>query len=597
MKNVIATKLLTPFVASLLVSSLLIGCSKDENKNTELVTYKDLQLEVFTDVALTAQQNEILAKVNAEQPIEFSLISNALIEEHAASFQNKQERQKNREGVTTTDVKDTSFYASVVQNSLDLHVRGVINLDGKLEDTKVEVEKMLVNVSGKELFYNIAANSPLDVYLNNRMQCYSGTVFMQFQWRAGRRNQFVDKNPVVIYEFGHILPGYMIKTDEGYALLGIETTVGGKAVKNYGQVKKLNLPMRIVDAEIFALIEIFKSKVRNGDSLLTSALEQTAKKYGIPLNDLEARVSENAGLTLDGRSTDKNNIFLNSDFMMFGNINSAPQGDVARSYNDTLYGPGDAVLAQPRLAQGENVDNLTDGAGPTLGESQITQQVLDSPIQGQNIDSLGVLDNRGSGWEVRSDKKGEITFGNRTSLLIRGETAKDGYTNFNIISGKDVPAFSKKLRDVMHSLNIAALEQQRCLKDQNCAFVAASNCKEAGCLEFANAVATMGRSQGNAEKYLESMFSDIRMTTAKCKVRADDTHALLENLRFLGEELMFSASARRIYSMDCLNDDKEIKVNIEGGSFGLSSMGPLAIGKAKRNGFTADIVEVYLNIF
>src|SRR5690606_27566883 len=74
-----------------------------------------------------------------------------------------------------------------------------INIDADLNTIKVQSEEFLKEMrGGEELMYNKAATSAYDLLSQNKMQCYSGTVYHTFQYRSGLRKQYVNKNPVVI---------------------------------------------------------------------------------------------------------------------------------------------------------------------------------------------------------------------------------------------------------------------------------------------------------------------------------------------------------------------------------------------------------------
>lgn len=124
----------------------------------------------------------------------------------------------------------------------------------KFATLKITLEAPAANY-GKSWIYNKEANSPFDVMFRQRMQCYSGTVIHTLAWRLGGKDYYQKQNPVVIYESGHILTGYMVPNKSGkFEMFGIETTVEGKAIKKYGLTEKLNQPIRIIDGDFFFIV-------------------------------------------------------------------------------------------------------------------------------------------------------------------------------------------------------------------------------------------------------------------------------------------------------------------------------------------------------
>lgn len=318
MKNVTMYKVLTP----LLALSLLVGCNDSKNEIPEDVTYRGFKLDTG-DAQLSGLQQEILTKVNNEEPIPFMNINVAMMDEHGKIYVT---RNSQRQDVALSiDDRNDQINSAIpsLKSILNMDDSKIINIDDDFHNIKVQSEAALKEKhAGANLIYNKSATSPLDLIDLNKMQCYSGTVFQTMVYRSGLRKQYVNKNPVVIYTAGHILPGYIA----GGELFGVETTAAGRAKVRYGLVSKLNSPMRIIDAEIFALSEIFKNQLKNPQDFLLNALKQTAEKYQIPLDRLEALVAQDhsAG-TVSAKS-----LMTNSDMMSFGQSNVAA-GDIVRS--------------------------------------------------------------------------------------------------------------------------------------------------------------------------------------------------------------------------------------------------------------------------
>lgn len=330
MKNVTLYKVLTPMLAL----SLLVGCNDSKNEISEDVVYKGFRLDL-DESGLSQEQKDIAAKVNAEQAIPFTEITNAFVIEHGNIYY---QRIQNAGGLSLEGVSSSNGSVDLESNNenpskgfadamfavmkLNFDMQK-IDINADLNTIKVQSEAFLKEMQGgKDLVYNVEATSAYDLLTLNKMQCYSGTVYHTLQYRSGLRKQYVNKNPVVIYTSGHVLPGYIANGE----LVGVETTAAGRAEIRYGVVAKLNSPMRVIDAEIFALSEIFKNHLKNQVDFLDNALKQSAEKYQIPLDRLEALV---AAAHTSGGTVSAKSLMTNSDIMSFGNANVS-RGDKQR---------------------------------------------------------------------------------------------------------------------------------------------------------------------------------------------------------------------------------------------------------------------------
>ena len=125
------------------------------------------------------------------------------------------------------------------------------------------------------------------------MNCHSGTVCFSLAARQALGPAAYERgNFVTIFTQGHVLGGYINGRGE---LVGIESTASGPAIKRFGPIKeldKLNLPVRIADANLFAVYEIFKDHLspEANRQIAKTILRKTALKYGLPLEQTEAKV-------------------------------------------------------------------------------------------------------------------------------------------------------------------------------------------------------------------------------------------------------------------------------------------------------------------
>jgi len=358
-----------------LTLAITVGCKHgDSGPVDESVSYKGIHLEKTSNAQLTDEQTQIYSRVNAEQTVQFGDISKAFINEHAREFVAREDKAGHVSGSLEDNAK--SFAGLITMEVTNRVGNHVVNLGQNFEIIKMQTEKSLE--AKQPLLYNIDSNSPFDLMLDNKMQCYSGTVYHQFQWRAGTRQEFASKNPVVIYEFGHILPGYVGLEQGNYHLYGVETTVDGLGLKDYGLTKDLNRAMRVIDADMFALIEIFKGQIANTDDVRSAALKLTAAKYMIPLDTLEALVAAQAKGAISASGVDE--AFLNSDFMMFGNTDGVAKGDQKRGSYDSVK-----VLEFSAPGNQSDFQNLSDVAPAPINEVILVGTGSENGIQGNWI--------------------------------------------------------------------------------------------------------------------------------------------------------------------------------------------------------------------
>jgi hypothetical protein len=255
-------------LSALLVLGLTLGCSKEVGtpKSTnvdDLVTY-DVPLDVDT-TDMSTQKLELLQKLKAKQAVQFSEVTYALYEDQLVNH-----------GRRSTPIGIEAFKKFLADNSQGLNTLGNAAI-------KVAYEERIEKAAGKSLLYNMDAISVGDVVSENRLQCYSGTTLYQLLARqALGAVEFKKRNPVVIMEKGHVLPGYLTAESYRWKLTGIETTSAGPAEIEYGFVDSLTTDIRVVDAESYAVVEAYKVVLNNPVEAANHVLLQTAQRYGIP---------------------------------------------------------------------------------------------------------------------------------------------------------------------------------------------------------------------------------------------------------------------------------------------------------------------------
>ncbi|MBY0372280.1 hypothetical protein K2X33_16485 [bacterium] len=227
---------------------------------------QQLALTISAPSFLTDTKRDIYFALRDKKEVTFGDITYALMEDH---YNNWVERHPDQENPSLEDVAKRVDEAAKLVTSEDL------------AENKNAVEKGL---SRGTLVYNATAISILDILYTNRTQPFSGTALQQIVWRrTWDAKKFADRNIVLIYESGHVLPGYLKQIDGAWHLFGTETAVEGTARVVYGPLNKAVKArmLRIVDANLGALVDLFKFEADDVVGLANQALQLTAEKYGI----------------------------------------------------------------------------------------------------------------------------------------------------------------------------------------------------------------------------------------------------------------------------------------------------------------------------
>lgn len=249
------------------------GCGKGLQTKAAILqdpTFSPLRFSVSSQYFLTESKRDLYRAIANGESVPFGAISRAMMEDH---FRNWKGRHPEDE------------------RELDEMVRGIQGLvagapASELGETKAAVEAKLLGAIGTPLIYNAQAISIFDALYQNRAQAYSGTLLLTLAARENWGKPKIEAaNLVVIYESGHVLPGYLQKVGEEWHLIGIETAVEGTGRVLYGEVNHAmqneDRMIRVVDAQLFALVELYKFDADDILDMANQALVQTAAKYGI----------------------------------------------------------------------------------------------------------------------------------------------------------------------------------------------------------------------------------------------------------------------------------------------------------------------------
>lgn len=150
----------------------------------------------------------------------------------------------------------------------------------------------------KEFANNDAYSSPLDVLYSGKASPSAFTAFLHLAARhAWSPDEYRKQKPVVIFTRGHAMPGLVTHKNGKPTLLGLETAVDGRGVRDFGAIEDLAdhaEPVRVVDAETFALLEMFGDKLpeRVRTCWTENALREAGDRFKFRSDVIERRVVE-----------------------------------------------------------------------------------------------------------------------------------------------------------------------------------------------------------------------------------------------------------------------------------------------------------------
>ena len=202
-----------------------------------------------------------------------------------------------------------------------------LDASNPIETFKFQYEELLSSRhhQGDELIYNQDFNRVVNPLYNNRVQCYSGTMlFLTLNELSSQTH----KNKVVIFQSGHVLPGFISIEKNKIMLYGIETTAAGKALIHFGETNKIQGEIRVFDAHQFMLMQLLKNEISNFTEVYKQMLS-TVSIYGFNTDNF--KILDENNLKQRG-----NNNLLNLTLFGFGSSN-AQSGDIIRESFDIQY--------------------------------------------------------------------------------------------------------------------------------------------------------------------------------------------------------------------------------------------------------------------
>jgi len=248
----------------------------------DLTTFPEITID---PTALTEKQHLVLLALQNNREVPFDILTQAWIEHHTNAYNKKH---------------GTHYSTAFVKNLLKAvgQTSGPPSLD-PFEFKEAVDDRLQLAAHSAPLLYNVSAANPLEPLLNNQTQCASGSVCYSMAARlAWGSKLYRQKRPLFAYRLGHFQPSFILEDERNQThLVGVETTASGGARMWLGEMNDLpNAPhaLRLVDAELYPILEIFSSRLSetDRDKLAQWLQAQTAKRYGLELTRMEARVRD-----------------------------------------------------------------------------------------------------------------------------------------------------------------------------------------------------------------------------------------------------------------------------------------------------------------
>ena len=335
-------------------SMTLTGCSKEEDQNLDLVKY-DIRLDVDEEAIEDAELKTLANKINGNQLVSHKLVSKKFQEFHSIE----------------TDSTEVSAFISEISAGLK---------SNDFFERKSIYEARIEGKAETAMLYNRRASSVSHIITENRMQCYSGTSLSMMVSREVEEGVFYeDNNYVAIFQAGHVLPGKMIKIQGQWALIGVESTSTGDATHFIGMASELEYgKVRVVDASYFVLIEMYKAFLQSPTSTADTALEKTAAKYGINLQNYGVQSARGKGFgKLQPANTNKCN--NNSGPVV---LNDEVNNYAEEPINKSPFGFGCSTVTDDE----DKVRQEFTGIGSNVSEvSYVTQQQIQAMKAGERF--------------------------------------------------------------------------------------------------------------------------------------------------------------------------------------------------------------------
>jgi hypothetical protein len=366
------TKSLIPIALISMTLTLVLGCSEDKKAPKPPQFIFQSQLKVSEPSSLEADKKAVYKSIQEKKPLDFKTLTK-LFETFHLDYYNENKSPSLAEKSYQNDLKDI---LKDINNKSDLDVYAL----------KLQAESAVSSKTGEPVDYVFESNTIPDIFSDSSLQCYSGTSLFEVVARRHYGNDnYHSLNRVIIFEPGHVLPGFMVKVKNRWRLYGVEMTVSGRGMMDFGWTDEIKLPIRVVDANHWIVTEIFQEDLdpKQIEPMATDILEYTAQRYNLSLKTLEAAIESSSKSTevietskgvetptlASNYSKSNQPTVINSSFFSFGSAD-VPTNRQTRTYQDEVIPRGDV--------EGENPCNLVSPGLNTLICRQDSENEKDS---------------------------------------------------------------------------------------------------------------------------------------------------------------------------------------------------------------------------
>lgn len=336
----------------------LVACPSKKNQsqdNRDLVTYRfDEKLQLRNNVEVPGAIEDLVNKVNSQQPLSFMNLTQLKIQQEAKEFFRLNEEDIVRSNDMTPAALEQLMNA-YLSTSTHQYAKEITEFK-HLGEQKVKYEDMAIKKINAEqaadsspisaqntttidqILYNKAAVTALHPIISARLQCYSGSslnLLVNRQRLAGQ--DYHNEHFVVVMTAGHILVGEMIKKGDEWALRSTETTASDDGTDET-LAKDLSTDAHVYMATDFFLIDVLKNYLEFSSSDLIGSLRRsTAERYGIPLPEaMVASGAQNVRNNSPLSASNKDKAHNWSPFA-FGSVD-VPEGDIERRPSNGIGG-------------------------------------------------------------------------------------------------------------------------------------------------------------------------------------------------------------------------------------------------------------------
>lgn len=268
----------------LLLSISLYGCGeKNESKGTVVAPQNQSHIITMSSSALAIRPGAVLP--NSLAQIHDELRRNGQIEQYKVLRAQIDAEAAAYEYRTGQNINEAGIYGNLMT------IASMVPAQTGIDGLKNSYLNILRAKNNKQVQLSFGSSTLIDPVAESRIDSLSGSKLFDFIMRAKNLNR--GKNMVMIFQNGHVTPGFMIRPNQfqsqggnvytpQWNLIGIETTREGVGFLHFGDPNSFNgSPLQIIDADEFLMVELFKNYLQNPVRAVRQALRRTCRKYSI----------------------------------------------------------------------------------------------------------------------------------------------------------------------------------------------------------------------------------------------------------------------------------------------------------------------------